>query len=170
MNEASIITTLPVTNSGNSSSNSTPAKPIIFSPVKIFKWLLVIIGLLLVAHALTLLMQAFNPEKARMNELLDMFLNFNHESNLPAFFSTIQLLLAGAVLFLVPAYRTRRFTGFSYLGLGYSLHHLYFSCSLIFSKVCAPFTLHDHEFIFYQDSFLLMLPSESDVLKAIILK
>ncbi|MCC9134969.1 multidrug transporter [Pontibacter silvestris] len=73
------------------------------NPVKIVKYLSVIVLLLLIFNIINIVVQYNMPENAWQARLLDKFFNFNGENNLPSFFSSLLLFFASILLYSIYA-------------------------------------------------------------------
>lgn len=81
------------------------AGTIIICPMKIARFFFIAVGMLLTAH-LTTLYLAYSQATYKGKWLAEQYFDFDHEGNLPSFFSAISLLTASALLFLI--YKTSK--------------------------------------------------------------
>lgn len=88
-------------------SSSYPKGPAVFRITvdnkKTVKYLAGIIFFLLIINLVNIVVQHTKPEETLSTWFLDRFFNFNLENNFPAFFSTLLLLYASIILFVIYA-------------------------------------------------------------------
>lgn len=80
------------------------SSPVTLSPFAVLRGLLLVEGALLTAN-LTFIYFSQTMENSAFTWYLDYYFNYNGENNIPAFFSSIILVIASALLFLI--YHTR---------------------------------------------------------------
>ncbi|MFP4091029.1 MAG: multidrug transporter [Cyclobacteriaceae bacterium] len=101
--EESIVRTRKEKGSDAKKAGVDSVKPVIIRPKATLKALLVIVGFLLIANLIAIFL-AQAVEKNFLTWRFIRYFDFNGENNIPAFFSSIILLIASAILFI--AYRT----------------------------------------------------------------
>ena len=81
----------------------TPRQAFHLSPYQITKALAVVIFLLLLANLVSIYYENYSGMESRLLSSLSRSFDFNQEHNVPTFFSSVILLLAAGLLFLVHA-------------------------------------------------------------------
>ncbi|SIR15701.1 multidrug transporter [Pontibacter lucknowensis] len=82
-------------------STSPTTTPLLLSPENVLRKLAVIIFVLLLADIAGILLDSVLHYESRLTRILMYYFTFNGESNIPAFFSSVMLLAASGLLFLV---------------------------------------------------------------------
>jgi hypothetical protein len=85
----------------NYTSTIETSEKVILVPRKIAQWLGLIVFVLLLANITGIILESVLQYDSRFTRLLVGYFDFNGESNIPAFFSSIILLIAGGLLLLI---------------------------------------------------------------------
>ncbi|WP_018479106.1 hypothetical protein [Pontibacter roseus] len=113
-------------------------KQVFVTPEGVVKWLGVVVFILLLANITGIVLENIVQSEARFTRILVRYFDFNGESNIPAFFSSIILLLSAAILFLI--YKQRRHQGKT----RYTRQWLLLGLLFVFLAVDENVQLHEH--------------------------
>ncbi|MCP2043940.1 multidrug transporter [Pontibacter sp. HSC-36F09] len=82
-------------------STSPTTTPLLLSPENVLRKLSIIIFVLLLADIAGIVLDSVLQYDSRLTRILMYYFTFNGESNIPAFFSSVMLLAASGLLFLI---------------------------------------------------------------------
>ncbi|WP_299701756.1 multidrug transporter [uncultured Pontibacter sp.] len=119
-------------------STIIPTQSLLISPQKILRWLALIVMVLLVANITGILLESVFQVDSRATRLIVRYFDFNGEGNIPAFFSSIILLIAGILLLLIHARQTH------WSGSYNTKHWLILGVIFMFMAVDENVQLHEH--------------------------
>lgn len=102
------------------------------------KGLLVVVGLLFFLHSTGVVLESILEYESRVTRIMVRYFDFNGEENVPAFFSSVILLLAAGLLLLI--YRASQSTG-SNKSNGYWLA---LTVVFVFMAVDESVQIHEH--------------------------
>lgn len=85
----------------NYTSTIETSEKVVLTPRKIVQWLAIIILVLLIANITGIILESVLQYDSRFTRLLVRYFDFNLESNIPSFFSSVILLIASGLLLLI---------------------------------------------------------------------
>lgn len=119
-------------------STLTKRRTASLTPLGIVKWLAIIVFILLLANITGILLESVFQLESRFTRILVRYFDFNGEGNIPAFFSSVILLVAALLLFLIHTQK-------HYLAVRHQTNHwLILGLIFVFLAVDENVQLHEH--------------------------
>lgn len=118
-------------------STSTVITPLLLSPEKVFRGLVRLIIVLLLADIAGIILDSVLQYESRLTRILMYYFTFNGESNVPAFFSSVMLLAASGLLFLI--HRQHKLSAME----SYTRHWFILGCIFLFMAIDENTQVHE---------------------------
>ncbi|MBX0332197.1 multidrug transporter [Pontibacter sp. HSC-14F20] len=118
-------------------STSPATTPFLLFPENVLRKLSIIIFVLLLADIAGIILDSVLRYDSRLTRILMYYFNFNGESNIPAFFSSVMLLAASGLLFLT--HRQHK----SAAKVSYTWHWFILGCIFLFMAIDENTQIHE---------------------------
>lgn len=121
----------------NATTTIVAKRSLLLSPKNVLRNLAIVIFVLLLADIAGIILESVLNYEARLTRLIAHYFSFNGESNIPAFFSSVMLLAASGLLFLI--HRQHKRTAQD----GYTRHWLILGFIFLFMAIDENTQIHE---------------------------